>query len=47
MEKQKTKFAEKIKQLWENDKIRFLFVSAFNTFVGLILSFLFSFLITF
>ena len=45
MEKQKTKFAEKIKQLWENDKIRFLFTSAFNTFIGLILSFLFSFLI--
>ncbi len=45
MEKQKTTLKEKIIKCWENDKIRFLFVSAFNTFIGLLLSFLFSYLI--
>jgi len=40
MEKKKNIFIEKIVKLWENDKIRFLFVSGFNTLVGLILSLL-------
>lgn len=46
MDENKSTFKQKIKKLWENDKIRFLFVSGFNTFVGLLLSLLFSFLLT-
>lgn len=45
MEKKKNIFIEKIVKLWENDKIRFLFVSGFNTLVGLTLSLLFSYLL--
>ena len=44
MENKKT-FKEKLINLWNNDKIRFLFVSGFNTLIGLILSLLFSFLL--
>lgn len=44
MEKKST-LISKIKKLWENDKIRFLFTSGFNTVIGTLLSLLFSYLL--